>query len=335
MISIPAGSIPSSVKELNIMCNVPEDSFPYKDILAIGSIPNSVTELLLDQKLILHNTKLIPPSVSTLRLNWTSSEVKILDLPPTVTNLIILPGISFNGMLNPCILSPNTLPSTITDLTFPQKGIFLSPGSIPNSIKRLVYTPSSEAPFTQEIIPDTLQELELRDFTDNFSMKLIPPIKSLKKLIVNPQVNINSELFQYLKVPSTLTYLECTLDRITKRILPPTLKTLSLQGDLNGIEIDSVPLSVTTMSFSSPITFPILEGMLPTSLKNLEFHRGITSTTFPFIPKKVKNLSLGPSGPYNPPTAIPSDALPNSVESLLFEKISISKMSSWTIDTLT
>eukprot|EP01132_Coremiostelium_polycephalum_P009347 gene9347-11479_t len=356
---IEPGWIPDCVKHLQILVNYGTYKSKFQEnTLVKGSIPTSVEDLGIELRLYKHDpasiipssvkrlkifgwtsrfnleTNLIPDSVTNLDLTSSATTLRLLSIPPYLTEFRYCDNIDF-GSIKPGFfpnslkvlfigsrvrLVPHLLPSSVQYLEFSSQYNHAIPiGSIPMGVKSIKLGSTFSHKIQRGVIPSSVQHLQYPDWIvtnqpdgENHIQILPDTITSLE--IRYPSLNC--------QLPSNLEYLECELFTITKNQLPPTLKTLVFDSANNGIEINSIPPSVTSITFAKPLIFTIVAGTLPQNLKELRFLGGGYYPQYiplPVIPPSVTKLHL--SGKWmNKPwlfgDGTPYGSIPQSVEHL-------------------
>eukprot|EP01132_Coremiostelium_polycephalum_P007822 gene7822-9633_t len=301
LIKIPSGSLPESITELSLY-NTVVQNISYQGVLSRGSIPSRVEKLCLKHMLFRHDAEgLIPPSVKELTvMGWYSKEGDQNLIPPSITQLSII-SFQMNQVSSPCQLFPGVFPDTINS-------IWLDNIRFDNIITTTTTTTTMNEGY---LIPIGCKSLVLgRGFQYNGSLtNIIPP--SLETLMIKANRSGDDiELPNGLKYLETsrnwrlptnfpisvlhsLTHLTCSLETITPGILPPNITSLTLSSQVISIEIDSIPTTVTSITFDEEIRFSIQKETLPSSIIELKFNRGIhKSTQFPIIPNHTTTLLI-------------------------------------------
>eukprot|EP01132_Coremiostelium_polycephalum_P009084 gene9084-11129_t len=323
-ITIPKGVIPSSVTKLSLMMELfTGDSKGPLHTLELGSIPTSVLDLSIDYNFVKHDLQLIPQSVTNLK--WgdpsidfnpfvpfvlpdsiTELDFGVLPLPRSIPKSIkkLFLGYHFNSSLKSI-----SIPESVKDLKFGYKfNQKIEPGDIPNGVRSVYLDYEFKQPLVKGSIPSSVTTLYLSGPNQN------PPI--LRSDIL-PTSLTHLTIFELVSpetcLPSSLVYLKCNFDTIKTGLLPPTLETLILEGQVKSIEINSLPEGLTRLEFLSNLKIHLVEGTLPSSLKDLRFTRGVLIDKFPVIPNQVQTLFIGDN---IAEVRLPIGSIPASVETL-------------------
>eukprot|EP01132_Coremiostelium_polycephalum_P003804 gene3804-4733_t len=310
----PMGSIPSGVEHLRIQGYSPLRNYPsFEGALEIGSIPDTVSTLVIDHPFIKHDPhRLVPGSVTDLTISVPYYRAGDLDfIPKSVKRL----EFSFRDEWSCEDLLPGCIPEGITSLSFSyffENDSKLHPGVIPNSVKVLKMIYNSSMPLDPGTFPESIQELTINcssmrtDFQTNLLSGVVPksilnleftgnlagPVLSnsgiipstLTKLIVGEPFTENTQL------PQMLEHLECKFNRIPVGFLPGHLKSIVFRGPIKEIQPNAIPPSVESISFIYVIEFPITQGILPPNLLNLTLSGVSSSTPFPVLPNSLVKL---------------------------------------------
>eukprot|EP01132_Coremiostelium_polycephalum_P008075 gene8075-9935_t len=337
--TIPPDVLPDSVEMLDVstMMSFEKDPLRFERVLKQNSIPPMVSNLVISHSLVRHDPhRLIPPSVTNLTLHrWSSFEGDVNLIPASVRTLVLVFP-SKNA-----VISQGCLPDTLTDLDL---GIVVikSFNVIPKSVRKLKV---EDGDAVYDFIPDSVQDLQIYYNGDRgliaghisnsvHTLELNKGFFYAKPLHLPPRYIPQSvtvlkarEVVNLVPIlPDSLTYLECSLDRISLGSpLPQSLKTLKLCSITMDIEIGSLPNSLTKLVFTHSVPFPIVEGLLPKSLKKISFRQGVSlDTPFPVIPDSVTDLYFNNykgRDSHEQTDTIPINSLPDSIIDL--ELISI------------
>eukprot|EP01132_Coremiostelium_polycephalum_P008084 gene8084-9948_t len=324
---------------------------PVVPVFVIGSIPHSVEKLLTDHRLIKDDLRVVPSSVQDLELvNWDSVQDDFEFFPEGIRKLKITSFI--DPAKNPFVFPPGCFPPSLIELDIPTTNIKMIPNLFPKHLKVLKFRTMHK--ITKSVLPDSLMHLEFYSgfkqdvskgdsipdgvksiqFPTSLNKKyegLLPT--SVNTLCMNFHPNqdygklapgltyltLKGLLGQSLvtsSLPSTLTFLDCHIQKLRVGQLPQTLQTLVLQKQMYRIEIGSIPESVTKIQMCSLVSIPIIKGTLPSSLTDISFVIGISQKVpFPILPADLKVLLLSELGfKYK----VPVGSLPNSIQQLTF-----------------
>eukprot|EP01132_Coremiostelium_polycephalum_P009359 gene9359-11493_t len=282
---LKCGSIPSTVTGLTIiMLTYITDQFNYNGVIEEGSIPDSVTTLLIDHRLIKNDpSRLVPSSVKNLTLsNWNNNDREFDSIPPWITTLILMnvmqekftPGCFPSSITNLEIISgvpmiPNLFPNSIKKLEF-KTYQQLIPGVIPNSVETLCFSSYWNQSIDCDIIPERVRSLNI----NNFRVVDFPgPLPSgLKHLQVTSYKDQN-----YRSVCPGLTTLSIKTRGQTTNIFPSTLTFL---------DTDITRITIEKLKFSGDYKHKSIgKGVLPSKLKVLDFSK--CTNELPFDPKSI------------------------------------------------
>eukprot|EP01132_Coremiostelium_polycephalum_P008558 gene8558-10527_t len=332
LVHFPKGAIPNSVKELSIgfgrKALVEKRQFSFRDILEIGSIPDSVSKLIVDQRVISHDPNyLVPTSVENLLLNSWDSETPGL-IPNSVKKVVL--G-SMNQTIAKGVFPPHLTELEIADIIKHK----LEPGVFPDSITKLRLN-FYKFPLDNGVLPKSLELLNLgMDFIHKLDddFKFPDGLKSLKigSNYNHPiptkafpptftELGLPTTVFFDQIFPNTLEKMVVEFNVLKSKLLPPRLKYLVLLGQIDEIQHDSIPNSVEEIDFHDTINCPIPSGILPSSLKVLNFRIGIPSTQIDSVvlPSSVVSLFLGYGF-----DLIPNGWIPQSVKQLTIENYQV------------
>eukprot|EP01132_Coremiostelium_polycephalum_P005498 gene5498-6850_t len=298
--------IPDTVRDLSLLVDNGIDVG-----IEIGTIPNSVKQLMVSHRLVKHDIhRLIPSSVSILKVTqWTSYPEEIDLIPSTVTDFsiysfdsrldkpsIVLPpfpptvqqlylcGLPPSNNTQP--INPNILPPCVKKLTF-SAPTPLSKGSIPSSTEDIYFFRHRDE-IQPGFLHDGIKTLQFDYFCSFFHRNSIP--STVTKLILRSQFSVTQgpSVFQdgdYSILPQGLLHLEISEKQVTDTTrLPPNLTHL--------------------------------DCVLPSSLLKLTVW--VTNDGLPFIPRSVKQLQLeGRPESGSDQIKIPPGYLPHSIEKLI------------------
>eukprot|EP01132_Coremiostelium_polycephalum_P005098 gene5098-6345_t len=347
-LEIREGSIPNSVVDFSLLIDRNVKNFNFKSTLQPGSIPVSVKKLTINHHFFKHDPTLIPSSVTSLSMNnWSYYKGETDLIPPSIVHLRIgmndtqqslAPGCFPDGIetldfgyyfSKSADLVPGVIPYSVKNLKILnydsalKKGVIppsveilelgsqlrlpIGRGVIPNGVKVLTFGTYFNQPILKDSIPDSITQLNIatKNIPPILSPEILPPNISIKHIFTLEPLTPNTFL------PPTIEFLDCQFCRIYKGLLPHGLKTLILRADIVSIEINSIPNTVTSITFEKMVEIPIIIGILPPSLKYLKFNRGYNakSPVFPLIPHSVETLFFG--GFSN--NIIPAGSLPESM----------------------
>eukprot|EP01132_Coremiostelium_polycephalum_P012018 gene12018-14699_t len=301
-----------------------------KQILVPGSIPNSVSNLMIDHLFFKHDPhQLIPISVTELNIlywNYASGETNLI--PVNVKRIFI------GCELNSAPIGPGCFPSTLSEIYFTNNlGSFNQFSFSKESFSNVPLSALSLASFSNRFniddIPLTVKHLNLEA---RLLTQIEPPIFPLGIKSLNFSNLQRNPLgpYPYYKnrdppgppitlptgfniLPNTLThligvegssefihqltaleYLDCCFTKLIIGQFPPSLKTLLLRRTIESIQVGSIPESVTRLDFLNSVSFLIEPGMIPNSCLSLDIiktHQ--TCIGIGSIPNSVEDLHLG------------------------------------------
>eukprot|EP01132_Coremiostelium_polycephalum_P008458 gene8458-10389_t len=306
----PLQLIPTSVKDL---------LFYYWDSAEgeINMVPPTVSELSIIKYNGLNNAEnndqcVFSPgcfplhgSLNYLRLSHIGNRalvkgvipdtVRILELSTTVKDQPFVPGV---------------IPDSVTDLTFSSPfNHDLVPSIIPPSVTSLSLHSYYINKIEKGSIPESVTKLNIKSLAP-YGQKL-----DFLPLSLTHLEDSSKEILK--QFPPTLTYIDCFFESILKDLLPSTLKTLIIRGNIQKIDVGSIPESVTTLIFYEIVRAPLVQGVLPSNVENIEFLSGISSSIKqPVYPPSIKRLAIGGCLSSN---NLKITSLPNSLESLVLE----------------
>eukprot|EP01132_Coremiostelium_polycephalum_P003562 gene3562-4438_t len=323
--SIPPSTIPQSVRKLELTISEIDDitcvNFINYNIIEIGSIPDSVEELVIEHRFMDDPMKLIPRSVSKLKIcNWVPTN-DILDLIPdwikelSFENSAVFTEAFIETSDYPISIdfSEGCFPSSITDLDINFNSFDIASLYIPRSVKRLFINALS---LPQNLIDfPELKELRVKfnELSENSNLNgiFLAPFQAMNPPPYISEQNMNTQVF-----PSTLTYLKCQLRKIKVGLLPPTLKTLKLSSQIEKIEIGALPESLEVLSFKNTSFVSLTNGILPSSLKKLTLKDGVSGYQVPVFPNNLQTLKIGGKKYHEKmDVEIQFSSLPDSLES--------------------
>eukprot|EP01132_Coremiostelium_polycephalum_P003089 gene3089-3864_t len=321
------GSLPESVKTLRIDHRI-FNHYPY------NLIPSSVTELYITNWCGGNgdgNLPLVPKTVRKLSIpGYYEREEGFYPgcFPDSITCLKLFSlekleaGVIPRGVKNLTVYSkgdldnvgviPDTVETVKIDFNdFPT----ISPGFFPNSVRTLkTFKMNMGDPFygfdKPGLFPPSLTELYGWSISNDILIdNILPDSVTFLKYRLADWTPVH-------RFPSSLTSLTIShISIIEKGMLPPTLKKLKLTFGVDDIDVGALPNSLTELEIIDMIHFPIIEGILPLSLKKLKFGVSLY-TTFPILPNGLETLSYNCSNCYDPYLSIPPNSLPNSLQTL-------------------
>eukprot|EP01132_Coremiostelium_polycephalum_P010828 gene10828-13271_t len=205
----------------------------------------------------------------------------------------------------------------------------LEEGTIPSSVKFLGIYHAFFKHNVKGLIPDTVEEIRLSEWSFSPGETDILP-RNIKKLTIKSTIGDATPLGSLPKSITDLTvyYPLTELNQIPPGVFPESLKYLLLSKISCPLEMGSLPSGLETLRISNPfssqeiITKP---GIIPESLKNLELLHPASDFNLDFIPKSsLTDLDL--SSDYNidleefPKGLLPSGLKTLDITTCLFSK---------------
>eukprot|EP01132_Coremiostelium_polycephalum_P008451 gene8451-10381_t len=279
LVAIKKGDIPSTVSRLHIYFKNPEES---KDpslcqmTLEEGTIPDSVTHLTIEHSLIKHNTqRLIPDSVEKLiYLNFKLDDGDHCNWPPNIRSIKLTDSFNRKSVVS-------SLPNGLYKLHL-QIPLDIAPGLLPQSIRELMIYEIGK-PLEIGSLPMGLENLGYYKF------------ESVR--IPSQGVIPDSVKSFYLYSWSISQDLEPQILDLSQIINPETTSLQCLQVKI----VNSINF---VLDFQDN-TIPLTKEMLPSSLLELNLHRGTSrSKPFPYVPKSCTNLLFHVNDPWMPEAPI-------------------------------
>eukprot|EP01132_Coremiostelium_polycephalum_P004311 gene4311-5396_t len=281
---IPKGIIPSSVRTLKINANQFHDmiSSPsqFRAILEKGTVPGTVTKLMIHHLIFKDNIEVIPDELEELGvIEWENSPMDKSThplFPPNIKTLEFFTSVSN-------YFTVGSFPFSLTELRMWMKIEYpLSPGVLPNSIRKLVLGHCSH-PLVPGSLPQSLEILQMVYFRDQLTIISEPGIfpeglqdrvsqrfncKVLPSSLLSLDISMvpNSEVYPLTSIPKTIQYLSITV-----------LKE-------NSHDIDQCSLLISHL-FNE---FPSIR----------EIHLTLDNGMVDLITQKIKFLSLDPTDPF-------------------------------------
>eukprot|EP01132_Coremiostelium_polycephalum_P004335 gene4335-5426_t len=306
--------------------------YPFSNLLVPGSLPSkSLERLEIDYRFIKHDVQaLIPLSIIDLLLDYWSyipgvtsdqvipRSVKILRINGRKGNFHFPVGFIPDGIerleLGNCDITqssflPGVFPNSLKELNLGNYSGPLTHGVFPEGLKTLNLGYGLNTVLLPGVIPQGVTSLSFgNSFVQSLDSKVLPPNLiegnfwfysplGLRDIIfphsmTRMSIGIN-ELTPQKQLPPNLEHLECLFRKFTVGLLPSKLKSLTIQSNnVYEIQIGSLPESLEIIRFQRAV-YVSLEGVLPKSLKQLYFCRGVTCTITPLtIPDSTEHLYI-------------------------------------------
>eukprot|EP01132_Coremiostelium_polycephalum_P010100 gene10100-12388_t len=327
---IPIGFVPDHVTSLIIMRKNIHHEAQETGIFQKGSIPISVKYLAAPyQSLNDESGFTIPETITHLNIDsCTFKDGKFgLSLPISVTKL----NLYLTKESGP--IEKGFIPESVTDLN-----LFLEPNhdgqivlkedSIPFNITKLNLDSTVTQTISSKIISPSVEKLYLNQ---PFSKDSIPMNGNLKTLSVSKEATVPDEY----KVPESVTHLRilgCEKGLPNGFEFPPNVT--KLECDFVNVKSGMIPKSVKELEFYSPVD-SIELGSIPSDVTSIDFKYNISSTIDKSIFKSLQSLNrliikiLHINQPFEIPNSLkhfeiqtggqyPLDSLPEGLETLIF-----------------
>eukprot|EP01132_Coremiostelium_polycephalum_P003242 gene3242-4057_t len=303
-------------------------------------IPESVNELVIYQwdfrRDCIKSLKPFPSSIESLYIEVTSDDQEEDSNIPMKPGVILPKGLIQFGLDRLTLaggkihIEDGAIPSSVKYMEHYhivdsiQKGVFpnsiidfnidseflpvIEPESIPSSVKSLGISFMSKYSFPREALPKNLTQLSISCELTNPLLRsgLLP--ETLVDLKIKEKVDSDTCL------PSSLTSLDCIFHTIKTGLLPSTLTTLVLRGQVQEIDIGSIPLSTKKIHFWQSILCPIVPGMLNFGLSVIKIWKPIKLIAPFSIPQTVTTLEINFDPTFR---TMLSDIIPDSVQRLV------------------
>ncbi|KAM9965095.1 hypothetical protein ACTFIW_004896 [Dictyostelium discoideum] len=255
------GILPNSLKKL-----IFQEGGDFNRILEVGSLPSSITTLILgdyDQKI---EKGVLPSSLTILELGGEFNQPLEGSIPDSVTSLTL--GYRFN-----IALTENCIPPNCKFLKFGSNfNKDLSPGILPSSIETLILGYC----FNKELVEGSL------------------PL-SITTLIYEHRDNQKKVSYDYKEVTNLSKDLEENeIIPLTPESLPESITKLTIGKNQNHvIEFNCLPPDLQCLKYHGGFIRPLIPRDLPSSITSVKLYNYNYEIKKTSIPKSVTSLQLG------------------------------------------